>query len=320
MAQPANTFSRYTQIGSRESLQDIINDVSRAETPFYSMVKKSEMDVRNTFHEWQTDVLAGSNKDNAIIEGDTFSAQVTSPTTRVGNYTQIFEKPFILSRTAMRMSTAGRKNELNYQVIKKGKEIKRDFEAAALSQNAAVAGNNTTARKMAGMETWTATNANHGAGGSTTVIAAGAPTTAPVDGTARAFTETILKAVLAVAWPNGADTKTLFLGPAQKQVFSTFPGIAQTRFDLRGEDQSTIIGAADKYVGDFGSFYTIPSIQIRNRTALGIDPDMVEVKHLDPMDKEQMAKISDGEQWRLVWETTLCCKSERAHFKVADLL
>ena len=47
---------------------------------------------------------------------------------------------------------------------------------------------------------------------------------------------------------------------------------------------------------------------------------MVEVKHLDPMDKEQMAKISDGEQWRLVWETTLCCKNERAHFKVADLL
>lgn len=319
MAQQANTFSKYGQIGARESLQDIINDVSVTETPLYSMIKKSNMESRNTLHEWQTDTLVAANANNAAIEADTFAATAITPTQRIGNFTQIFTKNFIISRTAMRMNTAGRANELKYQIAKQGREIKRDIEAACLSNNAAVAGNNTTARKLAGMETWIATNSSNGVGGSTPIISGGQPTTAPTDGTPRAFAETLLKAAIAIGVPNGAMMKTLFLGVGNKQSFSAFPGIAQTRYDVRNKDMSAIIGAADVYVSDFGNLAVIPNIFQRNRTALGIDPEYVEMKHYDPLQAVQYGRIADGENWQLIYEGTLVCKNEKAHFKVADL-
>lgn len=49
MAQPTNTFDTYDAIGIRESLEDIIYDVSPEETPFYSACKKVK--ATNTFHE-----------------------------------------------------------------------------------------------------------------------------------------------------------------------------------------------------------------------------------------------------------------------------
>lgn len=320
MAQPVNTFSRYGQIGVRESLQDVINDVSVTEVPLYSMITKSMMASKNTILEWQTDILAAANANNAAIEGDTFSAAAVTPTLRLSDVTQILKKPFIISDTAIAMNAAGRENEVKYQIIKQGKELKRDIEAAMLSNNAAVAGNNTTARKFAGLETWIATNVSSGVGGSSTIIASGSPITAPVDGTQRAFSEALLKAAIAVAIPNGAKMKTLFLGVGNKQAFSVFPGIAQTRYDVRDADMSAIIGAADIYVSDFGKIGVIPNIFQRNRTALGIDTDYVRLRHLRPMESRQYAKISDGEQWELIYEGTLECGNERAHFKVADLL
>jgi Family of unknown function (DUF5309) len=160
-------------------------------------------------------------------------------------------------------------------------------------------------------------------GGSTAATTSGAPAAAPVDGTQRAFTEAILKPVIATAFSNGAKMKMLILGALQKQTFSTFAGIAQQRYDANNRGNkpmmTAIIGAADIYVSDYGNLAVVPDLFSRNRTALGIDPEYLSLANLRPMEKRQMAKISDGEQWQIIMETTLVMRNEKAHFKIADL-
>ena len=81
------TYKTYDTIGIREDLQDAIYDISPTTTPFMSTVGRTK--AKNTYHEWQTDSLADVNLANAQVEGaDAVSATLT-PTTRVGNYTQI---------------------------------------------------------------------------------------------------------------------------------------------------------------------------------------------------------------------------------------
>lgn len=123
MAVPTATYQTYAQVGIREDLSDIIYDISPMDTFFFS--KADRMTAKQTRHEWQTDALAAPNGDNAFIEGDDFSGQALTATTRIGNICQISRKDIVVSRTANRVNTAGRKQELAYQIARKGKELKR---------------------------------------------------------------------------------------------------------------------------------------------------------------------------------------------------
>lgn len=317
MPQPTNTFDRYDQVGVREDLQDMIFDISPEETPVISSLSRKK--AENTYHEWQTDVLRAANPANAAIEGDVATASARGATSRVGNHTQIFQDTVVVSGTARVVNTAGRKDELAYQLAKVGKELKRDMEAAATQNAAANAGTSSVARRMASLETMIVTNISSGVGGSTAAWTTGAATTAPTDGTQRAFTETLLRTVIATGVQNGMRTKMLCLGVGQKQVFSSFAGIAVNRFQLSKPEQGTIIGAADVYVSDFGQLVTTVDLFQRNRTALLIDPEYAELAVLRPMKKTELAKDGDYDKYQMLTELTLVVKNERAHAKVADL-
>jgi len=145
MAQPTNTFDSYDAVGIRESLEDIIYDVSPEETPFYSACAKVK--ATNTFHEWQTDALRASAA-NAHVEGDDTTAEARTATSRLGNYTQIFKNAVSVPDTDSGLDKAGRAKEMAYQTLKIAKEQKLDIEKALFDNNARVAGNSTTAREL----------------------------------------------------------------------------------------------------------------------------------------------------------------------------
>jgi hypothetical protein len=67
------------------------------------------------------------------------SATLT-PTTRVGNYTQISDKVIQVSTTDDVVDKAGRSTETAYQLSKASAEIKRDMESILLSDQAQSAG------------------------------------------------------------------------------------------------------------------------------------------------------------------------------------
>jgi hypothetical protein len=75
-------------------------------------------------HEWQTDELAAAAS-NANIEGDDSSTNTAVPTVRLNNYCQIFKKTIQVSGTQESVNKAGRDSEIAYQLMKRGKEIKR---------------------------------------------------------------------------------------------------------------------------------------------------------------------------------------------------
>ena len=144
MAQPTNTFDTYDAIGIREDLQDVIYSISPTETPFMSSAAREQ--VKNTFHEWQTDALAAAVTNNAVIEGDDATLDAASATSRIGNYTQIMDKTVVITGTQESVDKAGRASELAYQIAKKSKELKRDIESTLLTNQARAAGNSSTAR------------------------------------------------------------------------------------------------------------------------------------------------------------------------------
>lgn len=319
MAQLATTFSSYDAKGIREDLSDLISDISPTETPFQSNIGSEA--CSNTFFEWQTDTLASAVATNHQIEGDDLGNTYTAltATTRIGNYTAILRKDFLISRTEQVVRKAGRSDERGYQAAKAAKELKRDWESSLLANNAAVAGNDTTARETGGLVAFIKTNVSSSNTNSVDPVWSTAPTGARSDGVQRAFTETILKAVVKLVWDNGGDPSILMVGSFNKQTVSSFAGIAAQRYMASGEGQSTIIGAADVYVGDFGSLAVVPNRFQRSRDALVIDPSRARVRVLDGYQMHEMAKTGDGDKFMLTYEAGLQVDNEKAFGIAADL-
>ncbi|BAQ89860.1 major head protein [uncultured Mediterranean phage uvMED] len=320
MAIISNTFTKYSVVGLRESLSDIIYNISPETTPFISNMTKRRQ-VTNTFFEWQVDSLASAQQ-NAAIDGDDLSSfTAVTATSRLGNYTQIARKDFIIAdNLAGSLDLAGRNSEISYQLAKKGDELKRDMEVNFTGVNqAAVAGNNTTARKTASLSAFIRTNTSKGTGGADPTVSSGIVNAARTDGTQRAFTEAMLKAVVSDVWSAGGEPDMLLVGPFNKQAVSAFAGIAAQRYMAPSDGPSQVIGAADVYVSDFGAISVIPSRFSRERDAYVIDPDLVEMATLRPLQSEELAKTGDATKFMLLQESGLQVNNEAGLGIIADL-
>jgi hypothetical protein len=313
-------YNAYDAIGQREDLTDIIYDISPTETPFMSSIGKSKATAVR--HEWQTDSLAAATTNNAAVEGADASDATLSPTTRLGNLTQILQKTIKVSGTLDTVNKAGRKSEKSYQLAKASQELKRDLETILLSNQGASAGSsNSSARKMASLLSWIKTNSSVGTNGAD-------PTTIGVstrtDGTARTFTESLLKEVVAEVFVSGGVPKILMVGAIGKQKVSTFTGLSSYRYNVNAggggaQGQATIVGAADVYLSDFGTMSVVPNRFMRTRDALILDPEYAAIAYLRPFMTIELAKAGDADKTQILVECTLEVKNEAAHGIVADL-
>ena len=313
------TYQTYQSVGNREDLTDMIYDISPTETPFMSSIGKTKATA--VLHEWQTDSLANATTANAAVEGADASSATLAPTTRVGNRTQISQKTIQISGSEETIDKAGRKSEKAYQLAKASSELKRDMEKIMLSNQAASAGDSSTARTLGSLQAWLNTNAVLGAGGT----AGSLGTTARVSGTDAAFTEAMLKSAVKSAFTNGGNPTVLMVSPTQKQVVSTFAGIAEQRYAAPANKQTTIVGAADVYLSDFGTLsvvpnrFTTPDADDNGEQAFVLDPEYAAVAFLRPFQTNELAKTGDSEKTQLLVEYTLEVKNEAAHAIIADL-
>ena len=310
MAQLTNTFETYDAVGNREDLQNIIYNISPTETPFMSSIGTGTASF--TKHEWQTDSLASATT-NAVGEGDDSPSAALSATTRVLNYTQISQKPVMVSGTQLAVDHAGVSNELAYQVAKAGKELKRDMELAMTGKVAAGAGsgNAASARTSRGFESWTVTNNAYGSGGSNS---SGSVT----DGTQRVLTESLLKGEMKSCYDNGGEPNLLLVGSFNKQKVSGFTGNS-TRMDM-AEDRS-LVATIDVYVSDFGEVRVMADRILRSsgRSALLVETDMFATHFLRPFETQELAKTGDADKRNLIVEWTLVAKNEASSSTIADL-
>ena len=311
------TYQTYQSIGNREDLSDVIYNISPTDTPLLNTLARGKATA--VYHEWQTDSLSAATTANAAVEGADASDATMSPTTRLGNYTQIVQKTIKISGTLESVDKAGRKSEKAYQLSKASAELKRDIETILTANQGRSAGDASTARTMGAMLSWIKTNTNKSSG----TTAGADPTTIGVstrtDGTQRAFTETILKDVVQKVYSSGGNPKILMVGPFQKQAVSAFAGIAAQRFMAPADAPTTIIGAADVYMSDFGTMSVVPNRFMRTRDALVLDPEYAAVAYLRPFATNELAKAGDAEKTQILAELTLEMRNEAAHGIAADL-
>lgn len=324
MAVPSNTFQKYQAVGDREDLSDVIYDISPMDTPFMSNVARDS--ASNVYHEWQTDSLAAHTAGNAQVEGDDATADTASPTTRLGNYCQISRKVPQVSGTLRAIDTAGRRDELSYQVAKRGRELKRDIEASLCSANAASAGTASTARQLAGLDAWIATNEvlpTASATQTTPGQTGGVPLTAPTLGTAGTFIESDLKEAIKLCWDQGGDPTVVMVGSFNKQQASTnFTGIGTQYRDAQPNgslNPGSIIGGVDVYISDFGQHQIVANRFQPAGTAFVLDLEYWCVSFLRPIQTKDLSKTGDSDRKMLLAEYTLSSKNEAASAKVATL-
>lgn len=310
MTTPTDTTSTYDAIGNREDLSDIIYDISPTTTPFISGISHGTATATN--HEWQTDSLATA-ANNAVIEGEDATTTAATPTVRLGNNTQISDKVPRVTRTQRQIDSAGRGDELDYQILKMGKELKRDMETALLANKPKVTGSTSVARELAGVPSWINTNSNFGAGGADPT---GDGTDARTNGTQRAFAEADLKLVLSAIWDEGGEPDIIMTGSFNKQAMSSFSGNATRTVDASDKRLTTAI---DVYVSDFGELSVMPNRFMRARDAIVFDMDMWALASIAEFMETPIAKTGDSDRVQLLSEYTLEARNEAGSGIIADL-
>jgi hypothetical protein len=284
--------------------------ISPEETPFITAIGKTKATQKT--HEWLQDELAAANKDNAAAEGaDAADATLAVPV-RLSNQAQIFTKTVQVSETFEASNTAGAKSELARQLMKAGKEIKRDMEAAFVSENASVSAGT---RKLGGASAWIVTNADHGAGGATAGFSGGL-VGAVTAGTTRELTEAMFQDVLAGAYAEGGNVTTVIAPPSLKAKIGTFTGGATKQ---QMADKKTVSAGVDIYDGDFGTYNILPHRFMSSTTVIAFDPDLWNQAVLRGIKKSELAKTGDSKKFQLVAEVTLECLNEAGNAKVADV-
>lgn len=314
MTLATSAFTTYAAVGNREDLSDTIYRIDPTDTPFYSGIEREKASAVN--HEWQTQALAAASNSNNQLEGDDApTADAATATVRLGNIAQIQIKIPRVTGTQKVVEHAGRDDEMAYQEMLKGLELKRDVEMTFVGTNQAKdAGNATTKRKLATVLSWIKTNVSQV--GTSPTAADG--TDVRTDGTQRAFTEAQLKAVLSAIWTSGGKPDTIMLGAFNKQAFSTFVGRGTPT-----QDQATkkITASADVYESDFGRLKTVPNRFMRSRDVLVLQMEMWASAALPGRNfiSFPLSKTGDTDRKQILVEHTLVARNEKSSGGVFDL-
>ena len=294
----ATAFKTYDATAIREDLSDVIYDISPTDTPFMSSIA-GKGSVSNTLFEWQTEALASAVINNYHVEGADAGTAATTVTARVTNQTQISKKVVEVSGSHEAVNNAGKKSELAHQLAKASKELKRDMEGSLLADNAAAAGDATTARETRGAANWITTN----------VVDAG------TTGTHAAMVEDDVLAAAEAVWTAGGEASTILLGATNKKLITAMTGRADATRSVV-DSNMTLYNTVDVYVSDFGTYNIVMDRFCDQDVVYFLDHDMWSVDYLRDFLTVDIARAGYGEKKMLLVEYVLRCGNEAANAKI----
>ena len=323
MAVVTNTFTTATPVGNREALSDIISMITPRDTPIYSDISHPSVD--RAFFEWEIDTLAAPAA-NTQLEGDVFTFAAVSPVVRVAEYTQILRKDWSISGSQESSNNAGDAEKRKRVQLKRGIEIRKDVELSIVTNVASVGGQT---RVSGGLPSWLTTNVSRGAAGANGGYSSGTKlTVAETLGTQRAFTQTLLDAVMQSCYQAGANVKKAYVSPYAKGVFVTFmsnANVATFRYMAENGDRNTIVSNADIYASPWGEIEVVPDRVMANAATVArrvflVDPEMLGWAWFRPIaNVPDLAKIADSEQGVILGEGGLKVMNEAGIGVVADI-
>lgn len=309
MAIKANSVNTTVTVGQFRDQEDKIYDISPTDTP--ALAALDRVKVEGKTHIWQVDALDSPTTD-AAVEGDTFNPSARTYTTEVSNVCQITRDDWNISNTDEAVKKYGRDSEITYQKMKSNKKLRNSQEKILFNNQAAVNASADVARQLRGLPSWIVTNTSLTGANPTA-------TSARVDGSARAYTESLLLEARQKAWENGADTNNQvhFSGSFNKRQLTTFKGAANdVNMDAAGKKVTNVV---DVYEDDFGTLTCKMSRWMRTRDVFLIDPDFAAIGELRPMKTVDQGVDGDAKGFMTVTEWTLIVRNEKAHAAVYDL-
>lgn len=275
-----STYTTYDQVGKKESVADIISDITPFDTPAMTMFKDEKVGAR-TFS-WLEDSLEAAGSNAAVEGADATMATLIDAVERTNN-TQILTKAFQVSATADAVGTYGRAKETAYQLGKALKSIKRDAEFALVgADQAAVGGSSSVARQMASAIAQISTVE---AGGSA------------------ALTEAMLLSAGQTAYNNGSDVDTFMIKPADAQIVAGFSASAGRNREIA--QGKTLVNAIDLYVSPYGEYRVVLNRHLESSHALLIDPSMFKTCTLRPFTRTLLSKSGDSDKHFVVGEMSV---------------
>jgi len=315
----------------KEDVMNKIFDVSKYPLVFTNRVSKDTS--QHPYKEWVVDKLQDPIITNAKIDGeDTITDDDTDIGEREGNYCQISTKVVKVSTRADEAGTIGYARELANQISRRQIELRRDCEAAKMSNNASIKGvDGATAPQSAGLGAWIITNTDTGVGytpgGFNRVTGiVGAPSV----GADRAMTETMVRDVSRSVFVEGGESTSFMSTPPMTEAFSKWlfdesARVANLRSDVEQQKSGlTATGAVNLFISDFSSLTIDPNRIQQPNTATNVnayllDFDYLRIAYLHGFRTEPLAKngLSDTRQIAVDW--TLCVLNERAQGMITDL-
>jgi hypothetical protein len=316
MTQLSNVYSAYDASGTtgvgkgnREDLQQLVSDISPTDTPILTALGKTKASA--VLHEWTTGALRTAAA-NEKVEGDQGTIDAAVAKTRYNNRTAITNYVAGVTKTQQAVDKVGIMDALAEEVAKGIKTMKRDQEVMIHANTAKVAGDDSTARKTAGIPTWLIANvsaigANPTGDGSNTAT----------DGTQRALTEDMILSVSQSCYTNGGEPTILDVGAFNKRVVSSFPG-NQTRHVTASAQM--LINSIDVYEDDFNKLKVVPNRFALGRNAVLWDTDQAKIANLRGYETWDLGSRGSSMEKQIETEWALEVTNPGAHGIVRDLL
>jgi len=311
----AGTQNTYQVEGARESVQDLIGLISPYETPCFTNFRKVSITDKLVY--WQEDDLAAASVSNAAIEGADVSAYDASTPGMKTNTTQIFTKAVKVTGSSGAVSWYGRASEEDYMILKRGRELRRDIERVILTDQAMVAGDASTARKLASASRLIDSgNVTFGAGGSATGDA----------GTDVALSEALVLGAHQACFNAGGNPNWLLVSPFHSTKVANFAYVTNQQIRDRG-NETRYVNAVDLYMSPFGELTVVLDRFIRgansgesaNGFVFLLETERWFIPQLREIQTEPLAKLGDAVRFMMLSELSLGVEHSKCSALIRDL-
>lgn len=319
---PAAKTGQGSAIGNREDLSNELSLLAPEETPLLSLCSKGK--ATSTFTEWNVDKL-DSVSTTGISEGSDVTAfdDKFASRARLGNYTQIFRKPWLVSSLQNAVTSAAPANSAAAEA-KAIRELKRNIEATICSNNEMTVEDGAgTPYGMRGIGTW---------------ISSSEQATNPVPADYRTPAGSIIGATLTEDLFTGAiasifsksgsmQNLTLIANIALRKLISGFTrtGVAAsgTTYNVNQDVASKRVTLS---VTAYDSDYGIVNIVNANNDCMPaastnegyfVNPQFLGFNTLIPMGSQRLENQGGGERGYIEAVGTLCVKHPQAFGKIA---
>ena len=316
-----------------EDVMQSIFDISDIPLPFTQAVGSSS--VSNSYTEWTTDKLAAPNLTNAVVDGEDAVGNDAAGGARVGNHCQISVKNLQVTQRAQESDTIGRANELAYQVMMRGNELRRDIEAISLTDQGSNPDNGNASAGLTGaLGAWLTSHTDRGAGGADGGFSGGA-VAAPTVGTTRALTETAIRDIAQSVWEAGGNPTIAMSTPSvirklSEYMFTDSARIATlTSETTQSQEASVAKGAVNVFLTDFGVVMDLVPNRLQqpvdatpaseNAYMYIMDPAYINIGYLQNYRTETLAKAGLADKRQISVDWCLKVLNEEAHGLIADI-